>query len=1008
VRPAASSPGQRVKERGRGAVTAPAPMISEPARAGLVAAFHRLATVAPVDPQALPGLEAALDALYSLAAAEDNQDNLRRLQALVADHAGRHPAIDAWLALTGLSLSDTASSAPALAAVDAALADAPPWTRLLVGAEAARLVWRRDGTAPGWRRLAASDTEAAFKAVSPLNDLQRDSSMILSAVCTTLDLAALNGAWSAHEKLAQAASAMWPAHHLSAVRIALLVADAAITRGNYLDALHLLSPLVALTRGDLRMHLFCTKLHALVALGKDTDPDAEEAFKAFCETLKALPEAGHELPAEDRRALEARVQQLVTSTAALRHLAEDAAFTSSPVETTADTFATTLPRLLQREQAARRVKNAEKRVRALLSVLQDAEDLMTRPEATASPEGWIRLRLLWCRTLVDLMLLEMFEVCEQMLDGLIEEAHRLGFAPLEMLALDQRAVLRSRKSPIDWQGALLDSSAAAQLAMKQLAQNAESAFADKGIERSLLESLLPVLDRVIEIHAEGAVRVTERHPELLSCPLGKIDATLLDEDSPRGTWLRFGRVLHRYAEQSQALALEEARRAYEDGRTLPHRFAVAGDGAPSIILDRLCSDLRPEDGVLQYFVVSRYVFVFAYGRDFFDWSIRVIDDTESAEKALEELLHELRPWIQGDDASEHVRAVARLHALLLPKTIVTALKDARVHHLRIVPHAALYRVPFGRLAPDSAPLLHHFSLSLHPTGQLAAESAKESPVKLRRRPLLGYVIGPENEAGATADLMPRGIAQTGLAPMAVRCAEREEQALRRGAGAIAPILEVQRVDGVTLNLKEITSRMTEFRLLHFTCHGREGGEYDQKPSLMLGSERGVGLEPSAIVKMKLHGCALVLLQSCSTGWMDHKRSNPVQGLPQAFCDAGARAVIAPLTKVPKALAPIFSNVFYRALRFLPAEKALGRALSVLRAHGSALVAADPEAEEAFVEHGSTMDGFEYRYTGATGLALGGFVSRCVGRLSFFWFEWRLRRAGKPAWTPRRSLVLNSE
>lgn len=967
----------------------------EPLQTQLAAKFERFAA-RPTAPGVLPGLEAALDALYALALNSKPADVLR-LEGLLARHATRHPAIAAFRALTGLYLAEPAASAEALAAVDAALVNAPPWTRLLVGAEAARLLWRRDnGVVPAFRRLLELGGEAAFQAVSPLNDLQSDSPLLLSAVCTALDLAALNGAWGAHEKLAHAASTMWPAHHPSAVRITLLIADAAITHGNHLVALRLLAPLTPHTRGDLRMHLFCTKLHAQVALGKGADPDTKDAFKAFCDALEAPPEAGYHLPAQDRSALTARVQQLVASAPALRELAEDTGFTAPPVESLADSFAITLPRLLQREQAARRIKNADKRVRALLSVLKEAEAQMTRPEATASPEGFLRLRLLWCRVLVDLLAREVFEVCERMLTGLIDEAHELGFTPLEMLALDQRAVLRSRKSPVDWRGAARDSGAAAVLAMKRLADSAAAAGSDPSAERALLESLLPVLDRVIDLHAEGAVRVAARHPELLERPIGKLDARLLDEDSPRGTWLRFGRVLHSYAEQAQALALEEAQRALQAGRTAPHNFAVTSSEAPSVVIDGLRSRLRPGDGVLQYFVVSRYVIVFVYGRAFFDWTLRAIDEDRSAESALDALLHELHPWIQGDDDPLHAENVSDLHALILPEKLLAALRAARVHHLRVVPHAALYRVPFGRLAPDAVPLLHRFSLSLHPTGKLAAESATAPPAPRHRRPRLGFVIGPESDSAASSpsDRAPSGAAPAAAAPMAARYAGREEQALRRGAGRIAPIVEVERVDGDRLSLEAVIAEMNRFSLLHFACHGREGGQLDQKPRMVLGNDASVGLEPAALHKAELQGCALVFLQSCSTGWMEHKRSNPVQGFPQAFCDAGARAVIAPLIKVPEALAPIFSGVFYRALRFLPAEKALQRALWILRAHGGALVAADPEAQEAFLEHGATMDGFEYRYTGATGLSLGGLISRCVGRLSFWWFERRLRRAAR--------------
>ena len=950
----------------------------------------------PTAPGVLVGLEASLDALYSLSS-RGGTDQVHRLEATLTGHAGRHPAIDVWLALTRLCLADAATSTGALATVDTILDNAPPWTRLLVGAEAARLHWRRDGkTAPAWKRLSTFGMQAVIRAALPLDDLQIDSPMLVSAACTALDLAALNGAWEAHAGLATDILALWPTGHPHAVRVGLLVADATLLQGRYREALQRLDQIdEAHARGDLRLHFFCTQLQALVALGRGNDPDAQQAFQSFCAVQRASSEPDHALSDEDRSALRTRVTSCVASAKELRQLAEHADLSPGPIELAGGSPETTLGRLLQHEQSARRVKNVEKRAGALLSVVAEAEDLMTRPEATASPEGWIRLQLLWCRVLVDLMTLEAFEICESMLERLIADARRLGFTPLAMLALDQRAILRSRKCPVDWKGALLDSSAATQLAVKQLAENTDAT----GSERSLLESLLPVLDRAADLYAEGAVRIAEQHPTLLELPLGNVDEGLIDNDSPRGSWLRFGRALHGYAEQAQALALEEARRAYEDGCTSPTRVASPSADEPSIVVETLREALRPGDGVLQYFLVSRHVLVFAYGREFFDWSIGVVDEDESAERALVELLHRLRPWIQGESASNHATNVDALQALLIPEKILATLRGARVRHLRIVPHAALYRVPFGRLAPGGIPLLHRFSLSLHATGHLAAESARPRPFALPRSPRLGYVVGPENAAGAPgARSLPGEASETAL--VAVTCAEREEEAVRRGVGITAAIAAVERIDGVTLGLGDIVARMSQFSLLHFTCHGREGGEFGQKPSMTLGSERDAGLEPGAVAELDLHGCALVFLQSCSTGWMDHRRSNPVQGFPQAFCDAGAGAVIAPLAKVPKALAPVFSSVFYRALRFLPAEKALQRALMVLRAHGGTLVSTDAAAQEAFLEHGSTMDGFEYRYTGATGLALGGLISRGIGRLSFWWFEWQLRHPKRRTWAAR--------
>jgi hypothetical protein len=259
---------------------------------------------------------------------------------------------------------------------------------------------------------------------------------------------------------------------------------------------------------------------------------------------------------------------------------------------------------------------------------------------------------------------------------------------------------------------------------------------------------------------------------------------------------------------------------------------------------------------------------------------------------------------------------------------------------------------------------------------------------------LGYVAGPdvdeEEEAGV---------------PRPVACARDEERALRRGIGVVTRFAELTHIDAARLSLDDVIGEIASVPLLHFTCHGAEGG-LGQEPHMRLGRAPGSGLDSRSIASLQLRDCALVFLQSCSTGWMHHRRAHPVQGIPQAFLDAGARAVIAPLTTVPMALAPSFSDVFYRALRFLPAEAALRRALDVMRVRGALIVADNREAREELAARGGTMDAFEYRYMGATGVVVGGRLSRWVGRLAFAWFEWTLsrrarrrERGGEPCSTP---------
>jgi hypothetical protein len=120
----------------------------------------------------------------------------------------------------------------------------------------------------------------------------------------------------------------------------------------------------------------------------------------------------------------------------------------------------------------------------------------------------------------------------------------------------------------------------------------------------------------------------------------------------------------------------------------------------------------------------------------------------------------------------------------------------------------------------------------------------------------------------------------------------------------------------------------------------------------------------------------------------------MHGFPQAFCDAGAAAVIAPLIALPSAITPIFTRVLYRMLRYLPSERALGAALDVFRRHRRALVIDEPEAALQLQQFGP-VDLVEFRYTGATGISLaGGLLSRVNARVSTWWWLLRLRLSSR--------------
>jgi hypothetical protein len=606
-------------------------------------------------------------------------------------------------------------------------------------------------------------------------------------------------------------------------------------------------------------------------------------------------------------------------------------------------------------------------------VIERAEALLLDPRPDTGPEEEIRTKLLWCRLLVELRYVEMFESCEAILDEAIRAAQQLGYTQLQMLALDQRAVLRAQNTPPNWKGAITDSTQAAALALELLSRNADAKLG-KRAERSFLASLLPILDRVVDLHVQGAFRLGQRHAQLLDEPIGDVQALLRDE-SPQGTFLRFGRVIHTFVEQSQALALAAARNAFTDGDLSPRKFVVALDGEARIVVDSYRAKMRPDAAILQYFVFGRHVVKFVYGRDFFDWHLSSVVDAsflarpEPAHRKLEDVLHVLRPWMQGELHDTDMAALAELQHMIWPPKIDAVLRKYKIRHLCIVPHDNLYRIPFGRLETQRGTLLQCYSTSIHPTGQLASASAMKAATQGSGRVNQAFIVGPK-----------------------IDCAVHEHAAMLRAHGCLPLRAHIESFDGTTTPLRTLMSRLLEFQWLHFLCHGEEGS-FSRSPALHIGTSKTDRLELSKVAHMQLARCTLVVLQSCWTGWLDHRRTNPVQGFPQAFCDAGARAVIAPLTKVPQTLAPIFSEVFYRALRFLPAEQALQRALSVLRRYGRVLLMNNPEAQEALGQHGG-MDAFEYRYVGVTGLVAGHWSARWLGRLSFWWWEMGLRRLHK--------------
>lgn len=902
------------------------------------------------DARALVRLEAVLEALYSQACASGD-DHIRALAVALASPPVPPMAL-AWQTLLHLVL---AYEPGVLGELDAMVERIPPRSAWLISAEASRLTYQAVGPQAAWQRIAALEPVPAEEAWLD------EGPLVIHALLLQLRLAAASGHWEIHDARIEPACARFgPPDDPRVLHIRLVCADHDVMRGCYERAARSLDQIEPHCRGDLRLELLAVRLHALVACAaqqRDTGLRAaiERTMAELDQVSREPPDERYPLPGDERADLLRRVEQLIDHAGADTRDFEPEQVTS-------------LAGALAVERRARREQSARPPLEILAALLPHVEALILDESAIEHHESWLRLRLLWCRLVVDLADVDRYDDCEVMLTQMIDETTRTGLVPLAISAYDQRAVLRAQEQVGAWDRALADAGRAGELAVSLLAGNSSSSNGQNQriLERALLGTLLPVLDRVIDfllMHALG------------HAPDGGCSRAAW-ERADRARWVRFGRAIHDYVEQSQVLALKEARHAYGAGDTpIPHRFALVAPGeVPTSPLPRLRRALRPRDAVLQYFVTGPFVLVFVYTRSYFDWL--VVDAAAAAQRlgpaleaptahaALLHLIDGCDTWLKGESTSPHESSAEPLRQVLLPEVLTSYLASARIAHVRVIPHDVLYRVPFGRLRWDDRMLVERVSVSLHPTAGLAAESAEHS-LRPRKRRTLGYLFDPE-----------------------LRHVAREQVAIRNGLGRDAQLARMVALDASSArSTDEVMQQIEGLDMLHIACHG--GRPFQRREAFMkLGT---VKWKLSEVAAVHMRQCALVVLQSCWTGWMEHERTNPVQGFPQALCDAGVGAVIAPLVKVPGSLAPIFAQVLYRFLRFSPAEQALRQTLELVREHGAELVAGDPDASRDWRELGP-LDALEYRYVGRTNLYLGGGVmARALGRLSCWQWRRQLRR-----------------
>lgn len=939
--------------------------MNEPLVERFLARLESLRLRLPGDSATVAAGDAAFEVLYALV--HEDSEWLRHVTVRLGPGRPTDGALRPWFSLFALKAASPAEAPAMRAELVAGLGGASHLGAVLVGAELVRLVRDASGAAAAWRDVDALGLLMHLRAFAVPSRLAHEGPLLSPACVLLFGLAAENGAFDAAEAIERIARRLPSTASPLSSDLDLACAEADIARGEYARALKRVTqrswPEAA------RGHAAAVELSALAELGEG---ESDEAVAALERCMVALGEPGG-APAGSARSQRALLRErVITIARTSRRLTKELEL-GSVTRRAAKSWS--LGELFIVERAARRERDVERRNTLFSALIGRAEALLEDDTETLAPEMELRLELLWCRILVELGASTAFDACEHVLSGAVARARELGSRSLEMLALDQRAVLRARYRR-DLPAAIRDSAAAAEIAFELLQRNAH----DEGVgqyRRSLLEELYPILERVLNLIAENAARAAEL-PELRARPVNPFDLELFEAKSPHGIWQRHGRGLHAFAETAQALALSDARRARDDGRA---DFVVAPyvpSAEPKPVLEDFMLSLKPTDAVLQYFLVDRYVLTFAYGRAFFHWHLAVTQG-DSAEPAIERLVASLSDWVHGSEAATRRDTLAQIRDLLLPPDLVRTLASSRIERLGIVPHGALYALPFGRLDTEFGRLGVVFSINLQPTGAEAVRSSSAGPLPTSDVSF-AHVVGPETErpdpiSGATEPIQGW---------------QTERAAIRAAARRIGQLVPL---DGWNSGLAAVTRELPRQRLLHFSCHGREGDSFMSDAAMLIAGGAEGTLSAAAVARCDLSNCGLVVLQSCSTGWLVHRRTHPVQGLPQAFRDAGARAVIAPLTELPTVLALLFTQVFYRALRFLSAERALRRTLELLRAHGAELVREDARAIAAFEAWGGSFDRLEYRYLGSSNVHFGSRFSRLLGWVSFWRFERGLRRAG---------------
>ena len=334
--------------------------------------------------------------------------------------------------------------------------------------------------------------------------------------------------------------------------------------------------------------------------------------------------------------------------------------------------------------------------------------------------------------------------------------------------------------------------------------------------------------------------------------------------------------------------------------------------------------LAPGEALLSYWLGRDTAAAFVLTRERLS-VVRLAIDEETRE------LLEVLPGLVAGDARRWQGLVDRVAGRVVSPCLPFLAQSPR---LVLVPDGALSRLPFEALRLDGHALLARRTVSYAPSATLLAL-------------LRSFAGAPAPDILVLADPVPPPPAalapylEEGLTLPRLRWSAAEARAVSRFGGPGTRHLAGREASERTVKETDLS----RYGVLHFATHGLVSLRAPLRSALLLSSDGNAGrhdglLSVREILRLRL-ASPLVVLSACGTARGRLIAGEGVQGLAQAFLQAGARAVVATLWEVSDRRTAALMTSFYAALA------SGANAADALRTAKLELLAGDPEQGARF-------------------------------------------------------------